>query len=419
MDILLKGVTVIDPSSPFHRQAIDLFIQNGFIVEAGTVNRTADKKISIEGLHIAPGFTDIFSHFCDLGFEHRETLESGAMAAASGGYTDVFVLPNTEPVVHHKSGIEYIVQKSKPLPIDIHPIGAITKNAEGKELAEMYDMHKSGAVAFSDGLNSLQSPGVLVKALQYLRAIDKTIIQIPDDKSISAHGLMNEGIISTQLGLPGKPAIAEEIMIGRDIELAAYSESKLHITGVSTAIGIGLIREAKKGGIRVSCSVTPYHLYFTDEDLIDYDANLKLSPPLRKRSDTESLKEGIEDGTVDCIASHHLPQHTDNKIVEFEYAKNGMIGLETCFAAVRTAMPQLSVERLVELFSTSPRNLFGLSMRPIALNEKVSLSLFLPHKEWTPQTFYSKSKNSAFIGKTLTGKPAGIITKDGLFLTPQ
>jgi dihydroorotase len=419
MDILLKGVTVIDPSSTFHWQTTDLLIQRGFIVEIGTIDRAVDHTINIEGLHVSPGFTDIFSNFCDPGFEHRETLETGALAAASGGYTDVFLIPNTEPTVHHKSGVEYIVQKSRSLPVNIHPVGAITKNAEGKELAEMYDMHKSGAVAFSDGLNSLQSPGVLLKALQYLKAIDKTIIQVPDDRSISAQGLMSEGIISTRLGLPGKPAIAEELMIRRDIELAKYCNSKLHITGVSTSIGIDLIRVAKKDGIKVSCSVTPHHLYFTDEDLNEYDTNLKLSPPLRTTSDRESLKQAVADGTIDCIASHHLPQHADNKIVEFEYAKAGMIGLETSFAAVRTAVPQLPMERLIELFSTAARILFGLPNPTIATDREASLSLFLPDTQWVPQQFHSRSKNTAFTGKALTGKPAGIISKDGLFLNPQ
>jgi dihydroorotase len=322
-------------------------------------------------------------------------------------------------VVHHKSGIEYLVQKSKMLAVNIHPIGAISKNAEGKELAEMYDMHKSGAVAFSDGINSLQAPGVLLKALQYLKAIDKTVIQLPGDKSISPQGLMNEGIISTQLGLAGKPAIAEEIMIRRDIELVKYTESRLHFTGVSTAVGINLIREAKKQGIKVTCSITPYHLAFTDEDLREYDTNLKLSPPLRLKEDQEGLKEAITDRTVDCIASHHIPQHADNKVVEFEYAKDGMIALETCFAAVRTAMPALSLERLIELFSTAPRHLFDLPKLKIASNEPASLSLFLPDQKWTPERFYSKSKNSAFTGKTLTGKPVGIISKDQVLLSPQ
>jgi dihydroorotase len=321
-------------------------------------------------------------------------------------------------VVHHKAGIEYIVQRSRSLPITVHPIAAITKDTEGKELAEMYDMHQSGAVAFSDGTCPIQSTGILLKALQYVKAIDKIIIQIPDDKSISAHGLMNEGVISTQLGLPGNPAIAEEMMIRRDIELAKYTGGKVHITGVSTAKGIELIREAKESGIGITCSVTPYHLLFTEEDLLDYDTNLKVSPPLRSIADRENLKEAVLDGTVDCIASHHLPHHTDNKVVEFEYAKNGMIGLETAFAVIRTAMPHLSLERLVDLLSLAPRKLFDLPQYSINVNSPASLTLFLPDQKWVPDTFYSKSKNSPFTGKSLTGKPMGIIHKDSLFLRP-
>jgi dihydroorotase len=418
MDIVLKGATIIDPSSPFHQQTTDVFIQNGFLVETGIITQDVDKTITIEGLHVCVGFVDIFSHFCDPGFENRETLETGALAAAYGGYTDVFVLPNTAPVNHHKSGVEYLIQKGRVVPVTIHPIAAITKNAEGKELAEMYDMHESGAVAFSDGINPLQSSGVMLKALQYLKAINKTVIQLPDDQSISSHGLMNEGIISTRLGLQGKAALAEEMMIARDIELAKYTAGKIHITGVSTAKGIDLIKKAKQEGIEVSCSVTPYHLFFTDEDLALYDTNLKVSPPLRTKEDVESLRQAMANGIIDCIASHHLPQHYDQKVVEFEYAKNGMIGLETCFAAVRTAMPQLSLEQLINLFSTSPRKLFGLPQQTIQLNKQASFSLFLPNEEWTPNNFYSKSKNSAFAGKPLTGKPLGIIHKDSLFLKP-
>ncbi|HEY0060465.1 MAG TPA: dihydroorotase, partial [Flavisolibacter sp.] len=368
MDIVLKGVTVIDPSSPFHQQTTDLFIQNGIIAEAGSTGSKADQTIELEGLHISPAFADTFAHFCDPGLEARETLESGSYAAAYGGYADVCVLPNTLPVVDQKSGVEYLVQRSRTLPVQLHPIGAVTRNTDGKELSEMYDMHQSGAVAFSDGLCTIQSSGILLKALQYLKAIDKVLIQLPDDKSISTHGLMNEGIMSTTLGLPGKPAIAEELMIAREIELAKYTDGAIHITGVSTAKGIHLIRQAKKEGINISCSVTPYHLFFSDQDLAQYDTNLKLSPPLRLKEDRAGLQEAVLDGTVDCIASHHLPQHTDHKVVEFEYAKNGMIGLETCFATVRTALPQLSLERLIDLLAINPRKLFGLPARSIRLN---------------------------------------------------
>ena len=418
MDILIKDVTVIDPSSPFHQQRVSLFIQNGFVSEIGTVDREVEKTISLEGLHVTPGFTDLFSHFCDPGLEYRETLQSGALAAAHGGYTDVFVLPNTNPVVHQKAGVEYVVQGSRSLPVSLHPLGAITKGAEGKELAEMYDMHQSGAVAFSDGINPVQSAGLLLKALQYVKAIDKVIVQVPDDQSISAHGLMNEGVVSTRMGLAGKPAIAEELMISRDLELAKYTGSKIHFTGVSSAKGIDCIRKAKAEGIAVTCSVTPAHLWFCDEDLQQYDTNLKLNPPLRTKADREALQQAVLDGTVDAIASHHLPHHTDHKVVEFEYAKNGMISLETAFSVVRTSMPTLSLERLAELYSSAPRRIFGLPTASVGVNQPAKLTLLQPEEKWQPQRFVSKSRNSPFIGKLLTGLPAGIINQDKVFLRP-
>ena len=416
MDILLRQVRVIDPSSPFHQQTIDIFIQKGVIIETGAISRSFDQEVHIPGLCSSPGWLDIFSHFCDPGFEYKETLKTGATTAAAGGYTDVMILPNTNPVLHNKAGIEYIVQRSRDLPVNIHPIASITKNAEGKELAEMYDMHQSGAAAFSDGTCTIQSGGLLLKALQYIKAIGKTIIQLPDDRSISATGLMNEGIISTQLGLPGKPSIAEELMIARDIELAKYTGSKLHITGVSTARSVELIVNARKEGIMVSCSVTPYHLCFSDEDLTEYDTNLKLNPPLRTKQDTEALRKALLNGAIDCMASHHMPQDTDHKVVEFEYAQYGMIGLETAFAAVRTCMPELSLEKMIELFSSKPRELFDLPSATIVNNGKACISLFLPDDKWTAGMQRSKSKNSAFTGRELTGRPVGIINKEKLFL---
>jgi dihydroorotase len=417
MDILLRQVHITDPSSPFHKQVADIFIQNGIITDIGQLSVKTEREIRLPGLHVSAGWLDIFSHFCDPGFEFRETLETGSRAAAAGGFTDVMILPNTSPVLHNKSGIEYIVQRSKTLPATIHPIAAITKNTEGKELAEMYDMHNSGAVAFSDGTNTVQSSGLLLKALQYIRAINKTIIQIPDDKSISGPGLMNEGIVSTQLGLPGKPAIAEELMITRDIELAMYTGSRIHITGVTSAKSCELIRQAKKKGIDVTASVNPYHLCFCDEDLVHYDTHLKLDPPLRTSEDREALRAALEDGTIDGVASHHLPHDIDHKIIEFQNAAYGTTALETTFAIVRTCMPHLKIEKLVEIFSIKPRKIFGLPQPVIDKGQSAKVSLFLPDEKWTVNELYSRSRNSAFIGKELTGKPIGIINQDKLFLT--
>ena len=415
MEILLRQVKIIDPSSPFHQQTKDILIKNGIISEVGEIN-SAVQQINIDGLHVSNGWLDAFSNFCDPGFEFKETLETGANAAAAGGYTNVMILPNTSPVVHNKGGVEYIVQRSRDFAVSIHPIAAITKNTEGKELAEMYDMHQSGAVAFSDGTNPIQSSGLLVKALQYLKAIDKVVIQLPDDKSISPSGLINEGIVSTQLGLPGKPAISEEVIIARDIELVRYTNSKIHFTGISTAKSVELIKQAKKEGLSVTCSVTPYHLCFTDEDLIEYDTNLKVNPPLRSKEDQQALKQALLDGTIDCIATHHLPQDIDHKIVEFEYAHFGMVGLETSFAAIRTYFPELTLEKIIDLLSSKPRSIFDLPSHSINKNSEACLTLFLPNEKWTVNDLHSKSKNSPFIGKQLTGKPAGIINKDKVFL---
>ena len=416
MDILIRQARIIDPSSPFHQQVQNIFIQKGSIVSIGSDAPDAGQVIDIPGLVVTPGFADPFAQFCDPGFEYRETLESGARAAVAGGYTDVLVLPNTAPVVHNKAGVSYLKEKSRNLPVGVHPIAAVTKNTEGKELAEMYDMHDSGAVAFSDGTAPIQSAGLLLKALQYVKAIDKVIIQLPDDGSIAKQGLMNEGIVSTRLGLPGKPAIAEELMIRRDMELAAYTGSRIHLSGISTARGIDLIREAKDKGVQVTCSVTPAHLWFCDEDLLGYDTYLKLNPPLRTSADRDALRVGVLDGTVDCIASHHLPQDTDHKIVEFEYAQFGMIGLETAFAVVRTVLPDLKPERLVEIFSTAPRRIFGLDAVSIKTQAPARLTLLEWDAAWTPQRFQSLSQNTPFTGTAFTGRPAGIIHKDRVFL---
>lgn len=419
MKLLIRQALIIDPSSPFHSQRVDISITDGSITAMGQGLSDKDMQvIESEGLCASPGWLDIFSHFGDPGSEFTETIETGSAAAAAGGYTDVMVMPNTTPVMHSKSIVEYVRQRSSPFPVNVHPVAAITVNTDGKELAEMYDMHESGSVAFSDGCNPVQSSGVLLKAMQYLKAIDRTLIQVPDDKSVHPHGLMHEGVMSTRLGLPGKPAIAEELMIMRDIELLKYTGSRLHITGISTAKSLELIKEAKQAGLHITCSVTPYHLFFTDEDLKEYDTQLKVNPPIRSAKDRDALRKGVMDGTIDCIASHHFPRHTDDKIIEFEHAKNGMIGLQTAFAVVLRSLPELSPERIVELFSTSPRTIFQLPPASMKEGTQACITLFNLQAAWTFDAFSNKSRsaNTPFTGATFNAKPIGIINKGSLFL---
>jgi dihydroorotase len=417
MKVLIKQARIISPSSPFNGKIKDILVTDGIIASiSDAITENADQIINHKGLAVSIGWMDIFSNFADPGHEYKETLETGAKAAAAGGFTDVMVLPNTNPVVHNKSGVEYIVQRSKTLAVNIHPIGAVTKNAEGKDLAEMYDMHQSGAVAFGDGTNPIQSAGIVLKALQYVKSFDGTVIQIPEDKSIGANGLINEGIISTQLGLPGKPTIAEEILIARDIKLAKYAESKLHFTGVSSAKSMEYIKRAKESGIHISCSVTPYHLFFTDTNMQDYDTNLKVNPPLRTETDRQALLKAVAEGTVDCIASHHFPQNWDSKTCEFEYAKEGMIGLESLFGVMGNL--EFGTAALVELLSMNPRKIFGLAIPEIKEGAAACLTLFNAEEEYVfeEKMIQSKSKNSPFIGKKLKGKVIGIINKDKMEL---
>jgi len=417
MNVLIKQATIISPSSPFNGQIKDILIRNGKIAAiSDLISEKADELIAQDGLCVSIGWMDMFADFGDPGYEQKESIESGAKAAAAGGFTDVMLIPNSQPVVDNKAQVEYIVQKAKAVAVNIYPVGAVSKKAEGKDLAEMYDMRQSGAIAFSDGIKTVQNSGLVLKALQYVKSFDGTIIQIPDDSSIGTNGLMNEGLVSTQMGLPGKPILAEELMVARDLKLARYADSKIHFTGISSPKSLEYIKRSKESGIKVSSSITAYQVYFCDEDLQGYDTNLKLNPPLRTRADMMAIKNALLDGSIDCIASHHLPQHWDNKVCEFEYAKPGMIALETMFAVIMSC--GLSAEDFVQMQTINIRNIFGLPIPEIKEGEAASLTLFVPGAEFTfeEHMIRSKSKNSPFIGRQLKGKVIGIINKSNIQL---
>lgn len=419
MSILLRQVKIADPASLFHNKVKDILIKDQQIVSISDhFDGQADFIYEKAGTVVSPGWVDPFVHFCDPGMENRETLVSGTTAAQKGGFTTVFSIPNTQPKIDNKSQVTYIKQQSQHLPIYVLPIGALSKNIEGKDLAEMIDMFHNGAVAFSDGLHPVQSTLLFLKALQYVKAFDGVVIQMPIDKSIGSLGLMNEGVLSTQLGLPGIPSIAEELIISRDIELLRYTQSKLHITGVSTAKGIAMIACAKKEGLQISCSVTPYHLFFTEEDVKEYNTLLKVFPPLRSKKDQEAILKAIEDGTVDCISSHHLPQDWDAKTIEFENAKPGIACIETCFSAVLEKLPNLTEGKIASLFSNNARRIFKLPTVNIIEGVNAELTLFNVNEttKMNQKDSASKSANSPFWDITLKGKVIGTVVKNTLHI---
>ena len=410
MTILVRKALVKDIHSSLHNQRMDILLSDGLITEiAEQIETVADTVIEMPGISVSPGWVDLFVKGTDPGFEFKDDLDSVSASAAKGGFTHLFLTPNTQPVTQNKTGVQYIKNHHAAQPVALHPIGAVTKNTDGKELTEMFEMRQNGAIAFGDGTKSIQSAGLLIKALQYVNAFDGIIIQLPDDHSVAPHGLMHEGIVSTQVGLPGKPALAEEIMVARDIELLRYTNSKLHLTGISLSTSVEMVRKAKKEGLNISCSTTPYHLVFTDMSLQKgYDTNLKVNPPLRTEKDRQALLAAVKDGTIDCITTHHTAQNKDAKICEFEYAGLGMVGLESAFGIL--GMAGLDTDEILRLICFNPRKIFGL-VSSISVGNKADLTIFNEQTEriFNSTDIKSKSSNSPFIGTLLKGEVIGTI----------
>jgi dihydroorotase len=412
MTILVRKAIIKDPSSPLHNQLCDILIKDGLISEiSANIEAIADQIINFKNQLVSPGWIDSFTIGTDPGYEHKDTLDSISMSAAKGGYTHILLSPNTKPVVQNKTSIDYIENHSLPRPVEFHPIGAITKNTEGKELTEMFEMQESGAIAFSDGTKPIQSAGLIIKALQYVKAFNGIVIQIPDESSISSNGQMNEGITSTQIGLKGKHKIAETIMVSRDLELAAYTKSRLHITGITTVDSLSLVSNAKNNGADVSCSVTPQHLFFNEDDLRNYDTNLKMNPPLRSEQERVLLLQAVKDGKVDSIASHHTPQHLDMKLCEFEYAGDGMLCLESSFGMLGHL--DIPLDIILDMICFKPRTIFNLKST-ISIGEKADLTIFNSSEEYTfsKEHIKSKSMNSPLVGKKLKGFVHATILND-------
>lgn len=420
MLVLIRGARLISPASKTKSTPTDILVEDGIIktVKQG-IKTKADTIIEGSELCVSPGWVDVLADYSEPGYEHKETIASGLDAAAAGGFTDVLLSPNTNPVTGSKSTVQFLLQKAKGNVVNLHPLGVISANAEGKTLAEMMDMRAHGALAFTDGWKPVQSAGLMLKALEYVRTFNGVLLQLPVDASLAEGGLMHEGPVSTKLGMAGVPVMAESLVIHRDIELLRYTVSRLHITGVSTAEGLELIRRAKAEGLDITCSVTPYHLTLTDEALNTYSSLYKVSPPLRPEADRQALIAGLNDGTVDCIASHHRPQDWDAKEKEFEYAANGMNLQEISYPVIWNALcKEVPIEKLVAALSTNPRRIFGLPQAEIKEGAQAELTIFT-----TGGTFILKdgavrsaSRNNPFIDKELMGSVKGIINNGKLHL---
>lgn len=412
MKMLIKNATVIDKESPFHNKKKDLLIENGVIVKIeDSITEKADETIQSENLHVSAGWFDMAVSFCDPGYEHKETIESGTAAAFAGGFTGVGILPLTQPVISSKSMVEYLQRKNEHSKLQLIPYGSLSVNFDGQNLSEYYDMYLSGARAFTDVFHPVSSE-LLSRALMYSKNSGGLIMVFPNDKSLSKGGQMHEGIESTKIGMKGMPAIAEELQIARDIKLAEFNDAHLHFNGISTKEATNAIREAKKKGIKITTQIAAANLLLDDASLKDFDTNYKVLPVLRSKDHIAALVDGLNDGTIDVIVSSHMPQDIESKDLEFEHAESGMIGLETAFAVARTGTKEkLSVEKLIEKITVNPRKILQLQNPLVKAGEKANLTVFDPDKKWTftEKDIRSKSKNTPLVGRELVGKVVRVV----------
>jgi dihydroorotase len=430
MQFLIRSAHVIDAASSFDGQVVDILVENGVIQQIGQdLSAPADSRvIESANLHVSPGWVDMRVLAQDPGYEHKEDISSVCRAAAAGGFTDIALLPNTLPVVDDKGILGYVRRMAEGQPVSVHIIAAVTRKAVGEDFTEMLDLHHAGAVAFSDGTHPLQNPDLLLKTLQYLQPINGLLINRPEEQLLTRFGQMHEGRQSTLLGLKGIPALAEELIVERDIRLLDYvlgeelggaasasaPISLLHFSTISTARSVELIRQAKAAGLPVSCDVAVHQLIFDDSALAGFDTNLKVNPPFRSTDDVAALWAGLADDTIDAIVSDHSPQDAESKNLEFDQAEFGMIGLETVFAASITHNRMLSLSKLIGKFTARPRQILRLPAIRIAEGQAATVTLFDPTDEWTYERTVSKSKNSPFLGQTFTGRVVGTIHR-GLF----
>ncbi|GAC1301129.1 MAG: dihydroorotase [Mucilaginibacter sp.] len=415
MNLLIKSATIIDPNSPFDQQTADILIEKGVITRVASQIDVDGDMVDAAGKCVSPGFFDLNCNIGELGLETKEDLYTGTRAAAAGGFTGVALMPNTIPPVHSKAEIEYLLNRAQKNLVDVYPLGAISHKREGKDLAEMYDMYLSGAKAFTDGNRPVQDAGLMERALLYAQGFDAMVFSYPEDTAIAGKAKINEGEISTLMGMKGIPSLAEELMIARDLYLAEYTVSKIHFSTISTVRSVELIREAKRKGLEVTCDVAAHHLVLTDEALTGFDSQYKVKPPLRTQDDVDALIAGLKDGTIDAIVSQHTPHEIEFKDVEFEVAEYGMIGLQTAFSLAIKA--GLDIDLIIQKLAVSPREILNIDIPVIAEGQLANLVVFDKDEEWEYSTKNnrSKSSNSPFIGQHLKGRVLLTINNNHLY----
>ncbi len=410
MEILLKSAKIINETNKaVHLKKRDILIKNGIIEKIGTKIEASSKAkvVSLENLHVSLGWFDSGICFGEPGYEERETLDNGLLTAAKSGFTDVVLNPNSVPNVDNSSAVTFLINASKNQVTNLHPLGSLTMKAEGKDLAEMFDMSNAGAVGFYDFKHPISNANLVKIALQYAQNFNGLVYSFPLDTKIAGKGVVNEGVISTKLGLKGIPALAEELQIARDLFILEYTGGKLHIPTISTEKSVKLIADAKKKGLNVSCSVAIHNLIFTDDVLEAFDTNNKVLPPLRTSKDVKALIKGVKDGIIDFVTSDHIPMNIENKRVEFDNAAYGTIGLESAFGALQSIF---DMETSIGLL-TKGRERYGIESQELKEGEKANITLFNPDYEYNFDTLdiSSTSKNSMFLNKGLKGKVYGVI----------
>jgi len=411
MRMLLKGGRIVDPSQGLD-DWMDLLIEGRTIGGIGKDLTSAAGEshlLELQGKLVLPGLIDMHTHLREPGFEYKETIRTGSLAAAAGGFTSIACMPNTDPVNDNRSVTEFILRKARECGVvNVYPVAAVSKGSEGAVISEFADLRDAGAAAFSDDGKPVMNSGLMRRALEYAHSLGVPVISHCEDTDLAAGGAANEGVVATRLGLRGNPNIAEDIMVGRDIAIAEYTGTAVHIAHVSTAGAVKLIREAKKRGVRVTAEATPYHFTLTDEALRDYDTNAKVNPPLRTLADMTAVREGLKDGTLDAIASDHAPHSTLEKEVEFDYAASGMIGLETSWALSLRLVEEgvLTVNELVAKMSTNPAKILKIPKGTLAMGADADVTVIDADEEWTVEVgaLRSRSRNTPFQGWRLRGK---------------